>query len=172
MNERKLVAVAALLGLVLFAGAALFQPAQAQAKGKQTPPTAEENRAELEKKYAETEDLVKVASTDKRPGIAAWSEIQGSADTLTWPAKYYLPWPAGESHKVYQSWNGNKIGPPRATHMQAQNYYAWDFNIVRGESICAARDWSAWRTRRMSAGGIITHWSGCRQSPSGHRNMI
>ena len=97
MNERKLVAVAALLGLVLFAGAVFFQPAQAQSKGKQAPPTAEENRAELEKKYAETEDLVKVASTDKRPGIAAWSEIQGSADTLTWPAKYYLPWPAGEA---------------------------------------------------------------------------
>jgi murein DD-endopeptidase MepM/ murein hydrolase activator NlpD len=149
MNERNLVAVAALVGLLLFAGASLFQSAQAQSKGKQAPPSAEENRAELEKKYAATEDLVKVASTDKRPGIKAWSEIQGSAEDLTWPAKYYLPWPAGSSHKVYQSWNGNKIGPPQATHMQPQNYYAWDFNIVRGEAICAARDGTvtqAWDT--------------------------
>lgn len=94
--------------------------------------------AELEAAYAETENLVKVGSNPDRPGIAAWQQKQGVG--LQWPAKYYLPWPAGVGHQVYQSWNGNKIGPPRATHMQAQNYYAWDFHITRGQYICAARD--------------------------------
>lgn len=94
--------------------------------------------ARLKKAYAETEAKVSKASTAKRPGLAAWQKKQGT--DLIWPAKYYLPWPAGVSHQVYQSWNGNKIGPPRATHMKAQNYYAWDFHIVRGQYICAARD--------------------------------
>jgi murein DD-endopeptidase MepM/ murein hydrolase activator NlpD len=156
MSERKLVAIAALLGVFVFAGASLFQSAQAQSKGKPAQPTAEENRAELEKKYVETEKLVAVGSTDKRPGIKAWAEIQGAAEDLTWPAKYYLPWPAGESRKVYQSWNGNKIGPPQATHMQPQNYYAWDFNIVRGQYICAARD-----------GTVTQAWD---QEPAGKEN--
>ena len=93
---------------------------------------------ELQKAYEETEKKVSPASTDDRPGLAPWSSKQGVG--LEWPAKYYLPWPAGGSHEVYQSWNGNKIGPPRATHMKAQNYYAWDFHIVRGQYICAARD--------------------------------
>ncbi|MBX3458354.1 MAG: peptidoglycan DD-metalloendopeptidase family protein [Planctomycetes bacterium] len=106
----------------------------AQRKPDPKAPTEEE----LKKAYEETENLVKVGSNPDRPGIAAWQQKQGM--NLTWPAKYYLPWPAGVGHQVYQSWNGNKIGPPRATHMQAQNYYAWDFHIVRGQYICAARD--------------------------------
>ncbi|MCB9894479.1 MAG: peptidoglycan DD-metalloendopeptidase family protein [Planctomycetes bacterium] len=93
---------------------------------------------ELQKAYEETEKKVSVGSTDDRPGIAPWSQKQGV--DLEWPAKYYLPYPAGVGHEIYQSWNGNKIGPPRATHMKAQNYYAWDFHIVRGQYICAARD--------------------------------
>lgn len=143
MNERKLVAAAALLGLLFYCVAGLFAggTTEAQAKSpKATGKACAPSQAELEKKYEETEKLVSVGSTDKRPGIKPWTDVQGAAEDLTWPAKYYLPWPAGESRKVYQSWNGNKIGPPRATHMQAQNYYAWDFNIVRGEYICAARD--------------------------------
>jgi murein DD-endopeptidase MepM/ murein hydrolase activator NlpD len=102
------------------------------------PQPAAPTEAELEAAYAETETLVKVGSNPNRPGIAAWQQKQGVG--LTWPAKYYLPWPAGVGHQVYQSWNGNKIGPPRATHMQAQNYYAWDFHITRGQYISAARD--------------------------------
>ncbi|MCA8911234.1 MAG: peptidoglycan DD-metalloendopeptidase family protein [Planctomycetes bacterium] len=105
-----------------------------KAKGDDEKKTEEE----LQKAYDETEKLVSAGSTDDRPGLAPWSQKQGVG--LEWPAKYYLPWPAGGSHEVYQSWNGNKIGPPRATHMKAQNYYAWDFHIVRGQYICAARD--------------------------------
>lgn len=104
----------------------------------QKAPAKEPTKEELEAAYAETDKLVGKASTADRPGIADWTQVQGQ--NLTWPAKYYLPWPAGVGHQVYQSWNGNKIGPPRATHMKAQNYYAWDFHIVRGDYICAARD--------------------------------
>lgn len=106
--------------------------AQSRKKG------AEPSEEELQKAYEETEKLVSVGSTADRPGLAGWQQKQGVG--LQWPAKYYLPWPAGVGHQVYQSWNGNKIGPPRATHMKAQNYYAWDFHIVRGQYICAARD--------------------------------
>ncbi|MBK9975334.1 MAG: M23 family metallopeptidase [Planctomycetes bacterium] len=112
--------------------AATAQAQKAPVKGKE--PTKEE----LEAAYAETEKLVVKGSTPDRPGIADWAQVQGQ--NLSWPAKYYLPWPAGIAHDVYQGWNGNKIGPPRATHMQKQNYYAWDFHIVRGEYMCAARD--------------------------------
>lgn len=153
MNERKLVAAAALIGVLIYAGAVVFSGVStlAQSKAAKTggKPACAPNPAELEKKYEETEKLVAVGSNDKRPGIKPWNQVQGAAEDLTWPAKYYLPWPAGESHKVYQSWNGNNIGPPQATHMQPQNYYAWDFNIVRGENICAARDGTitqAWDT--------------------------
>ncbi|MCA8918414.1 MAG: M23 family metallopeptidase [Planctomycetes bacterium] len=122
------------VGLTVAASA--FGPALFAQKSKKG--DSELTEAELEAAYAETEKLVSVASTDDRPGIAAWQQKQGVG--LQWPAKYYLPWPAGIGHQVYQSWNGNKIGPPRATHMKAQNFYAWDFHIIRGEYICAARD--------------------------------
>ncbi|MCC6465938.1 MAG: M23 family metallopeptidase [Planctomycetes bacterium] len=115
------------------AAVALAQKAGGKGVGQAQP-----SKEELEKQYGETETKVKVGSNPSRPGIADWTQMQGVG--LVWPAKYYLPWPAGQGHEVYQSWNGNKIGPPRATHMQAQNYYAWDFHIIRGQYICAARD--------------------------------
>ena len=122
------------VGLTVAASA--FGPALfAQSKKKGAPELTEE---ELQAAYEETEKLVSVGSTADRPGIAGWQQKQGVG--LQWPAKYYLPWPAGAGHQVYQSWNGNKIGPPRATHMKAQNFYAWDFHITRGQYICAARD--------------------------------
>jgi len=94
---------------------------------------------QLEEEYKKTEAAALASDSDTRPGLAPWNQQQGA--NLIWPAKYYLPWPAGESHRVNQSWNGNNIGPGGgATHMKAQNYYAWDFNIVRGQRICAARD--------------------------------
>ncbi|MCA8945443.1 MAG: hypothetical protein KDB29_04395, partial [Planctomycetes bacterium] len=99
------------VGLTVAASA--FGPALFAQKSKKG--DSELTEAELEAAYAETEKLVSVASTDDRPGIAAWQQKQGVG--LQWPAKYYLPWPAGIGHQVYQSWNGNKIGPPRATHM-------------------------------------------------------
>lgn len=125
---------AALAAFGLGAAALAFQGRILAQKAPAKPPT----QAELDAAYAETEKLVAKASTADRPGIADWTQVQGA--NLNWPAKYYLPWPAGVGHQVYQSWNGNKIGPPRATHMKAQNYYAWDFHIVRGDYICAARD--------------------------------
>jgi murein DD-endopeptidase MepM/ murein hydrolase activator NlpD len=118
------------------AAASAFGPALFAQKNNKA--DAELTEEELQKAYEETENLVKTGSTPDRPGIAGWQQKQGVG--LQWPAKYYLPWPAGIGHQVYQSWNGNKIGPPRATHMQAQNYYAWDFHIIRGQYICAARD--------------------------------
>ncbi|MCC7509680.1 MAG: peptidoglycan DD-metalloendopeptidase family protein [Planctomycetes bacterium] len=117
-------------------GAGLFALQPRLHAQKKTPPQPTEE--ELQAAYAETEKAVAKGSTPDRPGLAAWAQKQGVG--LQWPAKYYLPWPAGAGHQVYQSWNGNKIGPPRATHMQAQNYYAWDFHITRGQYIAAARD--------------------------------
>lgn len=125
MQAVGLTAAASVFGPVLFA--------QKANKGSKEP-----TEEELQAAYAETEKLVSVASTDDRPGLAGWQQQQGVG--LQWPAKYYLPWPAGAARQVYQSWNGNKLGPPRATHMKAQNYYAWDFHIVRGQYIAAARD--------------------------------
>lgn len=119
-------------------GAGLMAVGPAAPLLAQKKPDAAPSEAELQKAYEATETEVKKGSTDNRPGIAGWQQKQGVG--LQWPAKYYLPWPAGVGHQVYQSWNGNKIGPPRATHMKAQNYYAWDFHIVRGQYICAARD--------------------------------
>ncbi|MCG3183320.1 MAG: hypothetical protein ICCCNLDF_01415 [Planctomycetes bacterium] len=119
----------------LSVAASAFGPALFAQKKKGGDQPSEE---ELQKAYEETEKLVSKGSTDDRPGLAPWQQKQGVG--LQWPAKYYLPWPAGVGHQVYQSWNGNKIGPPRATHMKAQNFYAWDFHIVRGQYICAARD--------------------------------
>lgn len=126
---------AALAAFGIGAAALAFQGKLAFA---QKAPAKEPTKEELEAAWAETEKLVAKASTVDRPGLADWMQVQGQ--NLNWPAKYYLPWPAGIGHQVYQSWNGNKIGPPRATHMKAQNYYAWDFHIVRGDYICAARD--------------------------------
>ncbi|MDC1142568.1 peptidoglycan DD-metalloendopeptidase family protein [Planctomycetota bacterium] len=134
-QDRRLVMKAIGAGAVVGAIAGINTPMNAKPKKKGDD---EPTEAELEKLYAETESKISEGSTAKRPGLAAWQQRQGA--NLNWPAKYYLPWPAGIAHQVYQSWNGNKIGPPRATHMKAQNYYAWDFHIVRGQYICAARD--------------------------------
>jgi len=120
---------------VTAAGLAFAPALPAQRRRREEPAP---NEADLEEQYAETERLVSAGSTADRPGLAGWQQVQGQ--NLVWPAKYYLPYPAGMAHQVYQSWNGNRIGPPRATHMQPQNYYAWDFHIVRGQYICAARD--------------------------------
>lgn len=91
MNERKLVAAAALLGLLFYCVAGLFAggTTEAQAKSpKATGKACAPSQAELEKKYEETEKLVSVGSTDKRPGIKPWTDVQGAAEDLTWPAKY------------------------------------------------------------------------------------
>jgi murein DD-endopeptidase MepM/ murein hydrolase activator NlpD len=129
-DRRNLLAV---MGIT--AATTAFAPSLHAQRRRRNEPEPEEN---LEEQYAETERLVSAGSTADRPGLASWQQPQGR--DLVWPAKYYLPYPAGMAHQVYQGWNGHRIGPPRATHMQAQNYYAWDFHIVRGQYICAARD--------------------------------
>lgn len=133
--NRKLFMGSAMLAVMVVACTFALSTHHSSAQKKKDKELSE---AELKEAYAKTEEAVSKGSTNDRPGLAAWSKKQGT--DLTWPAKYYLPWPAGQSHQVFQSWNGNKVGPPRATHMKAQNYYAWDFNIVRGQYICAARD--------------------------------
>jgi hypothetical protein len=61
--------------------------------------------------------------------------LEGKATfkTLTPERKYFLPFPAGSTHAVIESWFDER------THADAENAYAWDFAFGTNDVIAAAR---------------------------------